>query len=388
MGQHVRQLAAGLVADGHDVTVACPSEVAHRFELADTGARVVEVALGSQARGGLTRPVRRRLRRAVDEADVVHAHGVRAGAAVVLSRRGAGPPVVVTSHNGPPAGRAGAVYAILERLVCRRADLVLGVSPDLVRRAMARGARAAALAVVPANVTPLDPAARARARRDLRDELGLDPGRLVLLTAGRLAPQKRIGAAISAYHHLLRDRAGPATPESDGPTTRPAVTGSTDSVQARPDLPVLVVVGEGPEEADLRQLATTAPGEVRWLGRRDDVPHLLAAADVVISSSVWEGQPLVLQEALAAGAPIVATDVGGTSLVLGGAGVLVDGTDEAVVPALAAALADLLADPDRREELSALALERAQQLSSVADAVAAAHSAYVQVLASGRSRER
>ena len=50
---------------------------------------------------------------------------------------------------------------------------------------------------------------------------------------------------------------------------------------------------------------------VRLLGHRDDVPDLLAAADVVVSSAVWEGQPVGIQEALHAGAAVVATDVGG-----------------------------------------------------------------------------
>ena len=62
---------------------------------------------------------------------------------------------------------------------------------------------------------------------------------------------------------------------------------------------------------------------VRLLGRRDDVPDLMAAADVVVSTARWEGQPLGVQEALGLGAAVVATDVGGTREVTGDAAVLV-----------------------------------------------------------------
>src|SRR5699024_11335639 len=58
-------------------------------------------------------------------------------------------------------------------------------------------------------------------------------------------------------------------------------------------------------------------------GRRDDVPDLLASADVLVSTSAWEGQPINVQEALAAGVPVVATDVGGTGEVTGDAARLV-----------------------------------------------------------------
>ena len=65
------------------------------------------------------------------------------------------------------------------------------------------------------------------------------------------------------------------------------------------------------------------------LGRRDDVADLLAAADVVVVASLWEGQPLAVQEALRAGPPVVATDAGGTAEVTGDAAVLVPPGDAA-----------------------------------------------------------
>lgn len=350
VGRHVRQLAQGLRDRGHQVSVACPDEVARRFDLAEVGARVLPVELGHRVRPGADHGARRRLREAMAGVDVVHAHGMRAGAAAALARPRHGPRLVVTSHNGPPAGGAGVVYELLERVVCRRADLVLGVSGDLVERARRRGARETGEAVVPSEASaPMSQTERAAARDLLRSELGLGSEQAVVLTVGRLAGQKRVEAALAAYQ--LAVGSWPAA--------------------------VMVVAGEGPEEPVLRRFADQGPGQVRWLGHREDVPMLLAGADLVISSARWEGQPLVLQEALSAGASIIATDVGGTSVVLGGAGRLVPGEDDVVVHSLAEAICELLADPQARRGLGEQALLRAAQLPDADAAVDAALASYV-----------
>jgi glycosyltransferase involved in cell wall biosynthesis len=106
------------------------------------------------------------------------------------------------------------------------------------------------------------------------------------------------------------------------------------------------------------------------------VPDLCAAADLVVSSAAWEGQPINLQEALHAGAAIVATDVGGSGAVLGGAAVLVPGGD---APALARGIRLVATDPAERERLRVLARERASRLPSEADAVEAALRVYREV---------
>ncbi|WP_130013801.1 glycosyltransferase family 4 protein [Serinicoccus sediminis] len=367
VGRHVRQLAEDLVSSGHQVVVACPEVVADRFDLAATGATVRPVEVGVAAPPAWARALSG-LRVLARGADVVHAHGVRAGAAAALAagggRRGTPPPgdaassprtpVVVTSHNGPPSGRsAGLVYAVLEAAVCRRADLVLGVSADLVERARRRGARATLLAVVPSTAAaPTTDAQRHDAARTLRAELGVAPTAAVVLTAGRLAEQKRVDLLVEAHRRLVSE--------------------------ARPgDAPVLIVAGDGPLAGELREQAARGGGEVRFLGHRDDVPALLAAADVVVSSADWEGQPLVLQEALAAGAPLVATDVGGTADLLDGAGVLVPAGSPG---ALARAVSGLLADPAARADLSARARARADRLPSRQDALDAVLTAYRAVL--------
>ncbi|WP_202980372.1 glycosyltransferase family 4 protein [Serinicoccus marinus] len=379
VGRHVRQLADGLVTEGHDVVVACPASVAEAFDMGGSGARVLEVEVGT-TRPAQVPSAQRALRRVLRGADVAHAHGVRAGAALALAGLGRQPrpnlpsgpdqhrhlsprpPLVVTSHNAPPPGRgAAAVYEVLERIVCHRADLVLTVSDDLADRARRRGARDVSAAVVPSGAAAVaDDRTRQAAAGTLRAELGLAGAVPLVLTAGRLAEQKRVEAVIRA-HHLIVTRGAPPSPR-----------------------PVLVVVGDGPLEASLRAQAAAGPGEVRFLGRRDDVPRLLAGADVVVSAARWEGQPLVLQEALAAGAPVVATDVGGTAALLDGAGLLVPGEDggDELADRLAAAVGSLLADPAARTTLTDRSRERAARLPTEQDALTAVLQAYRRVVGS------
>jgi len=138
-----------------------------------------------------------------------------------------------------------------------------------------------------------------------------------------------------------------------------------------------VVAGDGPAKEVLQQRIEDDQLPVTLLGWRDDIPELLSAADLAVSSAVWEGQPIWLQEALLAGCPIVATDVGGTAQVVGEAGGLVPAGD---AEELARAMADLLGDPAAREELRRRALARAQELPDAAAARDAALGAYADLL--------
>jgi glycosyltransferase involved in cell wall biosynthesis len=80
----------------------------------------------------------------------------------------------------------------------------------------------------------------------------------------------------------------------------------------------LVIAGRGPLEADLKN-ATSALGidkNVKFVGMRLDIPELLKLFDAYVLPSLWEGLPMVLLEAMAAGCPVVATDVGGVATVV------------------------------------------------------------------------
>lgn len=111
----------------------------------------------------------------------------------------------------------------------------------------------------------------------------------------------------------------------------------------------LVLVGDGTErDWMLRRIAETPAlaGRVHWLGRRDDVPRLLKASDALVLSSLWEGMPNVVLEAMAARKPVIATNVEGSEdlVISGESGWLVPPRDSG---SLARALLDAVADPER-----------------------------------------
>jgi len=106
---------------------------------------------------------------------------------------------------------------------------------------------------------------------------------------------------------------------------------------------------------------------VRFLGRRADVPALMAAADVVVVPSLWEGQPLVLQEALRAGRPLVASRAGGIPDLTGEDGALLVPPGDPT--ALAGAVLSILDDPAAAARLVVAATERARGLPDAGDAV-------------------
>lgn len=330
--RHVAQIGEELAAAGALVRVAGPASVAG--SLGDLPWTEVPIAT-RPGPGDLPAVVR--LRGVLAGADVVHAHGLRAGAFAVLAARSRRrrPRVVVTLHNLPVGGRAvRGISEVLERVVARGADAVLGVSGDLVERSRARGARRTARALVPAPTTPV----AAQDRAGVRASLGLAPDAALVLTVARLAPQKGLRTLLEAAGVLA------GLPGGEGVTW--------------------CVAGGGPLLDGLRSDAARLGVPVRFLGPRDDVPALLTAADVVVSTAVWEGQPIAVQEALRAGCALVVTDAGGTREVVGDAAVLVPVGDPT---AIAAEVAAVLSDPLRAADLRRDALARATSLPTPAD---------------------
>ena len=324
---HLADCARILAVDGHDVIVEAPAAVLDGLDLAP--ARTEALEIGARPSLGDSCVVAR-LRRLGRRAHTVHAHGLRAGAlaALALGRRRHGRTrLVVTLHNLTVGGRLTTLVGRgLERLIASRADLVLAVSPDLGERARGLGAARVELAVIPAPVPHPSSEPTSSGSTAPEDVWPQEGARI--LTVARLAPQKGLS--------LLLDVAAALSLEVESGRL-PAFTWA--------------LAGDGPcrEEAAERIAAEHLP--VTLLGRRTDVPSLMEAADAVVQTSLWEGQPLTIQEALRAGAAIVATDVGGTAVTARGGAVL-------VVPeaqAIAGALTTLLTDPEAgsRARLSA-----------------------------------
>ncbi|MDN3355433.1 glycosyltransferase family 4 protein [Actinomadura sp. DC4] len=344
VGGHVRSVVAGLVERGAHVAVLGPASTDELFGFAAAGARFAPVEIADRPHPVGDAHAIARIRRLTRDADVVHAHGLRAGglAALALARavpaplRTGVPPLVVTLHNAVIAGgMIGAAYATLERVVARGATEVLGVSPDLEERMRSLGAASVGRALVPA--PPRRLAENGVARSKLRADLGAVDRPLVVVVA-RLAEQKGLPLLLDASAGWAR----------------------------RTPPPLVAVAGDGPLEESLRARIESENLPVRLLGRRSDVPELLSAADVAVVSSVWEGQPLIVQEVLRAGRPLVATEVGGIPGMVGEAALLVPSGDAA---ALEAAVLRVLNEPDLAERLASAAAEQALRLPTEEDAI-------------------
>lgn len=213
-------------------------------------------------------------------------------------------------------------HALLTRCVDRH----VAVSQHVASRLRERfGVADSRIVVIPNAVAADGPTPRsARLRAELA---GGDDTRPIVLTVARLDPQKGI-------EYLLR---------------------------AAAEIPsaVFVIAGDGPDrgklEASARSLGVTE--RVRFLGHRQDVPALLAACDLFVLPSLYEGLPLSVLEAMVAGIPVIATAIGGTSEVVQDrkTGMLVAPGDAG---ALAVAIRAALADPASLRRLVSNAWER------------------------------
>ena len=274
---------------------------------------------------------------AAADADVVHVHLGEDLAVVPLAfaaarRRGAA--VVMTVHlslehtfvaDGLRSRALKRVGGLVERMGARAADAVVVLTPRLAGCFVDAGVDADRVHVIPSGVEPR-----------LFDALPVRlPGAAAgprVVYVGRLARQKGVATLVQAAAAL----------RTEGATV---------------DL-----VGDGPQRAELEALADRlgVRDRVRFHGfvHHDDVPGVLAGADVVVLPSVYEELGSVLLEALQARAPIVASDVGGIPFAVGDAGLLVPPGDAG---ALAGALDRVLSEPGLARALSAAAAARAPQ---------------------------
>ncbi|MFJ4964939.1 glycosyltransferase family 4 protein [Streptomyces sp. NPDC088729] len=333
---HVTSLAAGLVARGVRVTVCAPAAVDRAYDFTAAGARFLPVPRRSDPAAVAA------LRAACAEADVVHAHGLHAASRTALALSGRTVPLVTTWHTRRYAdGARRQILRLLERRAARASAVVLAPSSDLVDLARGRGARDARLAPV---VAPLPRLAAAVHGGKARAELGA-VDRPLLLAVGSLVPHHGFDTLLDAARVWRR----------------------LDPV------PLLVVAGEGRDRAALQRRIRDEELPVLLVGRRDDVGELLAAADLALLPSRWEGRSLLAQEALRLGVPLVATAVGGTPELVGEAAELVPyGSAEA----LARTVLRLLGDPERCARLAEAGRRQAAAWPTEDDTIAHVLSVY------------
>ena len=310
-------------------SVTCLKE-AGAFAARLRGPEIAVHAMGLKPGNDLRLPLRlaRLFRRT--RTDVVHTRNAEAFFYGVLAAKLAGVRRVVHSEHGrvlPDTRRRMAA----QRLLLRFTDAAFAVSEQLRRDLVSHlGVCEGRFEVI---YNGVDVARVARAdRASARRALGAAADELVVGSVGRLVPVKNYGLLVRAFARVA------------GATARPMR---------------LVLIGDGPERASLAAAAEAhgVAARTALLGHREDVAELLVGLDAFVLPSVSEGMSNTLLEAMAAGVPVVASDVGGNREIVadGRSGLLFASGDEAQ---LAAHLRGLLEDPGRRAQLGSAGHDR------------------------------
>jgi glycosyltransferase involved in cell wall biosynthesis len=248
------------------------------------------------------------------EIQIVHSHGFKSDVYSALTPLPSGTRRIATCHNWLSRNSKLKLYEWLDKQALRKFERVVLVSPQLVEDVRRAGLSPQRTVMIENGIAqPAVEDASALAR--LRESLGIAPDEKMILQVGRLEPAK-------GNERLVR-----------------ACAGSALGGRAR-----VVFAGEGEDRRRLTSLAQELGMEkqVVFAGYRRDIAALLQAADVFCISSLSEGLPIVLLEAMASGAPVVATAVGAIPDVIrdGDNGWLVPSGDvDALRRALEAALA-------------------------------------------------
>ena len=287
--------------------------------------------------------------------DIVHSLLFRANLLARLAVARLGRPPLINAIRVTPE-EEGPWMRRVDRLTSRRVTCYLALSGNLAAKLEARLSLPAGRVRAIANGVDLVEAdlALAAARPTARRQFGIFPPEIAIACVGRLHPQKGLVHLLGAFHALLKLH----------PTAR------------------LLLAGDGPDRPALEgTVRTLRLGPfVRFLGTLAAPWPLLAAADMFVLPSLWEGMPNALLEAMAAGLPCVATAVGAVPEMV------VDGREALVVPpgdvgALARALAELAASPARRREMGAHARQRVETAFRIEATVAQTERLYDELLA-------
>jgi glycosyltransferase involved in cell wall biosynthesis len=226
--------------------------------------------------------------------DVVHTHQSKAGAVGRMAARGLGPTVIHTVHMasfGPAYGPVqSTIFLNLERRLARSTDRLVFVGADLQRRYVAAGVapsdRCTIIRSPIANLASLIRLrdSRGEHRHRARATIGIPAERRVVLMVGALDRRKRHALAITALAPLLLE----------------------GEIQ-------VLIAGQGPQCGALEALCRDlrVADSVKLLGFVRDVTPLYAAADVFVHTSTLEGVPQTVVQAVAAGVPVIATEVDG-----------------------------------------------------------------------------
>jgi glycosyltransferase involved in cell wall biosynthesis len=330
IARHALELGTWLKSQGHAVTFAGtpgawrgpdvdPDFVALDSQGVSGGdhgasmpARLVALARSAGA-------LRRHLAR--QPVDLIHAHESAPALVAKLATLGGRTPIILTYHGAEPA--RAKQFASIAKLCATK---LVSVSDAGVNELVGHGFPRDRALSIGLGVKP-PPAITPSRVEQLRTELLGEGGRRLVVTIARLSPQKGIETLIEV----------------------------SKRVRARDPGVRFVLVGDGPQEAELRSLAAQsgAAEGLTFVGRSEE-PHLyLAAADAFLLTSRWEALPFTIVEAFQAGLPAIATDCGGVRELISAQTGRVTGIGD--VDALADAVLEIVGDDTLRSRMSTAA---------------------------------
>ncbi|CAN2040237.1 Glycosyltransferase family 4 protein [Candidatus Magnetomoraceae bacterium gMMP-15] len=267
---------------------------------------------------------------------IVHTHSSKAG---ILGRWAAwlaGTPVIIHTvhgwgHNSRQHPLIRAFYILLEKLTLPITDRLIAVSPLDIQKGLSDGIGKQNDFVVIRSGIELERFGHPKISRDkTRSSLGIPPHAFVIGSVTRLSPQKAPLDFIEAVGIIAKKNPNAW----------------------------FVIVGDGPLRQDVERLANKLDLKDRLIltGLRRDIPELMAAFDIFVLSSLWEGLPRVLPQAMATGLPIVATNIDGN------AEAVIDRLNGLLTPpsdpsALAQAIIEIMNDPEMADRMGAAGMK-------------------------------
>jgi glycosyltransferase involved in cell wall biosynthesis len=325
---HVYLLAKYLDGSRFDITVATEPEGFLVDKLKEIGISVLPVRMSNTLRLSSLFTTRRLLRD--QQFDIIHTHGGTAGfwgrSAAVIN---GSPAVRFHTYHGfhylHQANVTSKLFRLIDRYFLPATTRVICVCQSDLEQGINAGVVSKEKGIVVYNGIEAEKYGRNVTSNELRESFHAGENDTVFISVGRLHVQKGHRDLIRAFKHAAHQY-----------------------TQSR-----LLIVGDGELRAELEGLARSLElqEKIFFLGNRKDIPELLQAADIFVLSSLWEGQPIALLEAMATGLPVIATNVNGIPEIIsdGQDGLLVDAGS---VDGMATAMKRMIADVELRTQCS------------------------------------